>query len=45
MAIIHEQNIHRKNVALKFNQEKDQYSRDLRAVASIEVHAEANNYS
>jgi hypothetical protein len=37
--------IHRKNVALKFNQEKDQYPKDLRAVVSIEVHGEANNYS
>ena len=34
MAIIYEQNIHRKNLALKFNQEKDQYAKDLQAVAS-----------
>ena len=45
MAIIYEQNIHRKNLALKFNQEKDQYAKDLQAVASIEVHGDAKDYS
>ena len=45
VAIIYEQNIHRKNLALKFNQEKDQYAKDLQAVASIEVHGDAKDYS
>jgi len=45
VAIIYEQNIRRKNLALKFNQEKDQYAKDLQAVASIEVQGDAKDYS